>query len=166
MRRRFAAALALALLVPLPGLAGEVVVKSGETLSEIADRYGTTVNRLMEMNGLRSANDLWAGSRLKVPGNVYSGSGSGNYTVKSGETLSEIADRYGTTVDKLMRLNGLRDANDLWAGSRIQVPGASPRASQAAVNRNASRHTVQDGETLSEIASRYGVSMDRLVALN
>ncbi|MFM9041336.1 MAG: LysM peptidoglycan-binding domain-containing protein [Vulcanococcus sp.] len=166
MRRRFAAALALALLVPLPGLAGEVVVKSGETLSEIADRYGTTVNRLMEMNGLRNANDLWAGSRIKVPGNVYSGGGSGNYTVKPGETLSEIADRYGTTVNQLMRLNGLRDANDLWAGSRIQVPGASPRSSQAAVNRNASRHTVQDGETLSEIAGRYGVPMSRLVALN
>jgi LysM repeat protein len=166
MRRRFAAALALALLVPLPGLAGEVVVKSGETLSEIADRYGTTVNRLMEMNGLRDANDLWAGSRIKVPGNVYSGGGSGNYTVKAGETLSEIADRYGTTVNQLMRLNGLRDANDLWAGSRIQVPGASPRSSQAAVNRNASRHTVQTGETLSEIADRYGVPMSRLVALN
>ena len=166
MRRRVAAALALALLVPLPGLAGEVVVKSGETLSEIADRYSTTVNRLMEMNGLRNANDLWAGSRIKVPGNVYSGGGSGNYTVKAGETLSEIADRYSTTVNQLMRLNGLRDANDLWAGSRIQVPGASPRSSQAAVNRNASRHTVQTGETLSEIADRYGVPMSRLVALN
>ena len=165
MRRRSAAALALALLLPLPGLAGEVVVKRGETLSEIADRYGTTVNRLMEMNGLRDANDLWAGSRIKVPGNVYSGGGSGNYTVKAGETLSEIADRYGTSVNRLVQLNGLRDANDLWAGSRIQVPGASARP-QVAVNKNAKTHQVQPGESLSSIADRYGVSMQRLIAIN
>ena len=165
MRRRSAAALALALLLPLPGLAGEVVVKRGETLSEIADRYGTTVNRLMEMNGLRDANDLWAGSRIKVPGNVYSGGGSGNYTVKAGETLSEIADRYGTSVDSLVQLNGLRDANDLWAGSRIQVPGASARP-QVAVNKNAKTHQVQPGDSLSSIADRYGVSMQRLIAIN
>ena len=165
MRRRSAAALALALLLPLPGLAGEVVVKRGETLSEIADRYGTTVNRLMEMNGLRDANDLWAGSRIKVPGNVYSGGGSGNYTVKAGETLSEIADRYGTSVNRLVQLNGLRDANDLWAGSRIQVPGASARQ-RVAVNKNAKTHRVQPGESLSSIADRYGVSMQRLIAIN
>jgi LysM repeat protein len=165
MRRRSAAALALALLLPLPGLAGEVVVKRGETLSEIADRYGTTVNRLMEMNGLRNANDLWAGSRIKVPGNVYSGGGSGNYTVKAGETLSEIADRYGTSVNRLVQLNGLRDANDLWAGSRIQVPGANARP-QVAVNKNAKTHRVQPGESLSSIADRYGVSMQRLIAIN
>ena len=165
MRRRSAAALALALLLPLPGLAGEVVVKRGETLSEIADRYGTTINRLMEMNGLRDANDLWAGSRIKVPGNVYSGGGSGNYTVKAGETLSEIADRYGTSVDRLVQLNGLRDANDLWAGSRIQVPGASARP-RVAVNKNAKTHRVQPGESLSSIADRYGVSMQRLIAIN
>ena len=165
MRRRTAAALALALLLPLPGVAGEVVVKRGETLSEIADRYGTSVNRLMEMNGLRDANDLWAGSRIKVPGNVYSGGGSGNYTVKAGETLSEIADRYGTSVDRLVRLNGLRDANDLWAGSRIQVPGASARP-RVAVNKNAKTHQVQPGESLSTIADRYGVSMQRLIAIN
>ena len=67
MRRRSAAALALALLLPLPGLAGEVVVKPGETLSEIAERYGTSVQRLMQLNKLRCPQDLWAGSRIQVP---------------------------------------------------------------------------------------------------
>ena len=171
MRRRSAAALALALLLPLPGLAGEVVVKPGETLSELADRYGTSVERLMQLNGLRSPQDLWAGSRIQVPGaggwSGGSASGSGNYTVKSGETLSEIAERYGTSVERLMQLNGLRPPQDLWAGSRIQVPGAGgTRRASAPVNRGAKQHTVQSGETLSEIADRYGISMQRLVALN
>ena len=178
--RRNVAALALALLLPLPGLAGEVVVKPGETLSEIAEQYGTTVERLMQLNNLRSAKDLWAGSRIQVPGAGSSRSGggasagaggSGNYTVKPGETLSEIADRNGTTVERLMQLNNLRSAKDLWAGSRIQVPGASPARSAstkaaAPVNRNAREHKVQPGETLSEIADRYGVPMARLASLN
>lgn len=172
MRRRSAALLALALLLPLPGLAGEVVVKPGDTLGELAERYGTTVERLMQLNGLRSPQDLWAGSVIRVPGggagpSYGSGTGSGNYTVKAGETLSEIAERYGTSVQRLMDLNGLRNPQDLWAGSRIQVPGAggSPRAA-IAVNKAARQHTVQSGETLSLIADRYGIPMERLVALN
>jgi LysM repeat protein len=175
--RRSAAALALALLLPLPGLAGEVVVKPGETLSEIAERYGTTVQRLMQLNNLQTPQDLWAGSRIQVPGASSSSagvpgrsSGTGNYTVKSGETLSEIAERYGTTVQRLMQLNNLQTPQDLWAGSRIQVPGASTPSrttgTRPPVNRNAREHRVQPGETLSEIASLYGIPMSRLVALN
>ncbi|MFZ9974009.1 MAG: LysM peptidoglycan-binding domain-containing protein [Vulcanococcus sp.] len=172
MRRRSAAALALALLLPLPGLAGEVVVKPGETLSEIAERYGTTVQRLMQLNNLRSPQDLWAGSRIQVPGAAGSsasrGGGSGNYTVKPGETLSEIAERYGTSVQRLMQLNGLRNPQDLWAGSRIQVPGAAGASGSGGtrtttVNAN---YTVKPGETLSELAERYGTSVQRLMQLN
>lgn len=173
--RPAATALLLAVLLPLPGLAGEVVVKPGETLSELAERYGTTSERLMQLNGLRSPQDLWAGSRIRVPG-PGGGSGgaggvsrNGNYTVKPGETLSEIAERHGTTSERLMQLNGLRSGKDLWAGSRIQVPGASPTRSvttKPPLNRNARQHDVQPGETLSEIADRYGIPMSRLVALN
>ena len=180
MRRRSAAALALALLLPLPGLAGEVVVKPGETLSEIAERYGTSVQRLMQLNGLRSPQDLWAGSRIQVPGATAARPSSGgggtrtttvkaNYTVKSGETLSELAERYGTSVQRLMELNNLRGPQDLWAGSRIQVPitrTTTAAAPKPAVNRNATQHKVQSGETLSVIADRYGVSMQNLIALN
>jgi len=178
MRRRSAAAFALALLLPLPGLAGEVVVKPGETLSEIAERYGTSVQRLMQLNNLRSPQDLWAGSRIQVPGAAGASGGGGgtrtttvkaNYTVKPGETLSELAERYGTSVPHLMELNNLRGPQDLWAGSRIQVPitrTTTAAAPKPAVNRNATQHKVQSGETLSVIADRYGVSMQNLIALN
>ena len=168
MRRRSAALLALALMLPLPGRAGEVVVKPGETLSEIAERYGTSVQRLMQLNGLRSPQDLWAGSRIQVPGAGGSNPGSGNYTVKPGETLSEIAERYGTSVQRLMQLNGLRSAQDLWAGSRIQVPGAgsAPTSTGARTTTVNANYTVKQGETLSELAERYGTSVQRLMELN
>ena len=148
----------------------------GETLSDIAERYGTSVQRLMQLNGLRSVQDLWAGSRIQVPGAGGSSSSSAartttvkaNYTVKSGETLSELAERYGTSVQRLMELNNLRGPQDLWAGSRIQVPitRTTAAAPKPAVNKNATQHKVQSGETLSVIADRYGVSMQNLIALN
>ena len=169
MRRRSAAVLALALLLPLPGLAGEVVVKPGETLSEIAERYGTSVQRLMQLNNLRSPQDLWAGSRIQVPGaGGGGGSSSGNYTVKPGETLSEIAERYGTSVQRLMQLNGLRSAQDLWAGSRIQVPGAGGGGSNRGDSTTTvkANYTVKPGETLSELAERYGTTVQHLMQIN
>lgn len=130
MRRRSAAALALALLLPLPGLAGEVVVKRGETLSEIADRYGTTVNRLMEMNGLRDANDLWAGSRIQVPGanarpRVAVNKNAKTHQVQPGESLSSIADRYGVSMQRLIAINGISNPNQVMAGSTLTLRAAS-----------------------------------------
>jgi LysM repeat protein len=144
--RRTAAALALALLLPLPSLAGEVVVKPGETLSEIAERYGTSVERLMQLNGLRSAKDLWAGSRIQVPGASPARPASAaaplnrnarDHKVQPGETLSEIADRYGISMDRLISLNGLKEPNDLQAGSTLRLkapttPAARPRPSTVA----------------------------------
>lgn len=169
--RRAIVALALALLLPLPGLAAQHVVKPGETLSEIAERYGVSLNRLMQLNGIKDPDLVTAGTRLTVPGGTSSGAGSsaggrGSYTVKPGETLSEIADRLGTTVQRLIELNGIRDPDMVAEGTRLVVPGAPAAARPAAVNRNAREHTVQPGETLSGIADRYGVPMSRLMALN
>ncbi|MCT0210635.1 LysM peptidoglycan-binding domain-containing protein [Synechococcus sp. CS-1333] len=169
--RRAIVALALALLLPLPGLAAQHVVKPGETLSEIAERYGVSLNRLMQLNGIKDPDLVTAGTRLTVPGGASSGAGSsaggrGSYTVKPGETLSEIADRLGTTVQRLIELNGIRDPDMVAEGTRLVVPGAPAAARPAAVNRNAREHTVQPGETLSGIADRYGVPMSRLMALN
>ena len=170
--RRALVALALALLLPLPGLAAQHVVKPGETLSEIAARYGVSLNRLMQLNGIKDPDLVTAGTVLTVPGAAGSGSapsgggGRGSYTVKPGETLSEIADRLGTTVQRLIELNSIRNPDMVTEGTRLVVPGPPATARPAAVNRNAREHTVQPGETLSGIADRYGVPMSRLMALN
>ena len=185
--RRSAVALALALLLPLPGLAGQVVVKPGETLSDIAARYGVSVDRLLQLNGIKDPKGLQVGTKLTVPGAPSSptrgsggsggqgGGGRGNYTVKSGETISEIADRYGISSERLLALNGIRDPKGLQVGSRITVPTtgtakpskpASAGGSSSPASRGPGNYTVQSGETISEIADRYGISSERLLALN
>ena len=80
-------------------------------------------------------------------------------TVRSGETLSDIAARYDVSVDSLMRLNGIKDPDHVEIGSRLKVPGQAATAGPG-------RHRVSEGETLGEIAARYQVSSRDLIALN
>jgi len=91
---------------------------------------------------------------------------TGFYTVKSGETLSEIASRNGTSVQRLMQLNGLSNADMVVAGTRLTVPMRPRPAVAKAKPANARFHVVQSGETLSHIASDYNVPVERLISLN
>ena len=79
--RRSLAALALAVVLPFPGLApaaalANVVVKPGETLSEIADRHGVSLTRLMQANGITNPDMVVAGQSLRLPGSSAAGAGS------------------------------------------------------------------------------------------
>lgn len=181
MRRRLAA-LAIAVVLPLPGLAAEVTVQPGETLSQIADRLGISTARLMKLNGITNPDHVETGSKLIVPNSVSTsgrarGTGSASsgpttrVTVKDGETLSEIADRHGMTVNELMRLNDLSNANHVESGSTLRVKAGAVASSGSTdglstYRKGASEHVVQPGESLSHIAEGYGVPMSRLVAIN
>jgi len=156
---------------PAAAAGGSYTVKSGETLSEIADRNGISLNRLMQANGISDPAFVEAGRRLVIPGSGSTAAAprptaaaGGSYTVKSGETLSEIADRNGTTVERLMQLNGISNANLVAAGTRLTLPGQPRR--NIAQSANASHHVVQSGETLSHIADAYNMPVERLIALN
>ena len=173
--RRSLAALALAVVLPLPGLAPDaalanVVVKPGETLSEIADRHGVSLTRLMQANGISNPNVITAGQSLRLPGSSAAASGSargGSVTVQPGDTLSDIADRQGVSLNQLMQANGITNPNMVVAGQKLVLPG-SRRATAAAAPRAlpTAPYTVKSGETLSEIADRFGTSTERLIQLN
>jgi LysM repeat protein len=150
-------------------------VQSGETLSEIAERYGVSVQRLMQLNGIKQADLVQTGTRLNLPGG--SAPAKGNVTVQPGETLSEIAERHGLSVKRLIELNGIKDPDLVQAGTRLVVPGSNTATRTAAtartspartatVSKDAREHVVQPGETLSQIAERYGVPVSQLVSLN
>jgi LysM repeat protein len=173
--RRSLAALALAVVLPFPGLApaaalANVVVKPGETLSEIADRHGVSLTRLMQANGISNPNLVVAGQSLKLPGSSAAAAGSargGSVTVQPGDTLSDIADRQGVSLNQLMQANGITNPNMVVAGQKLVLPG-SRRATAAAAPRAlpTAPYTVKSGETLSEIADRFGTSTERLIKIN
>lgn len=98
---------------------GVYTVKSGDTLSGIASKYGTTWQKLASLNGLSNPNYLYVGQQLKVSGSTSTT--SVYYTVKSGDSLSSIASKYGTTWQAIQRLNGIANANLIYVGQRLKI---------------------------------------------
>lgn len=138
------------------GSTNSYVIKSGDTLSGIASRYGMSTSALASLNGISNANLIYPGQVLKVSGSS-NGSSATTYTVKSGDSLSGIASRYGTTVSALASLNGISNPNWIYPGQALKISG-----SQA----SSRTYTVRSGDTLSGIASRLGVSWYSLKAKN
>lgn len=93
-------------------------VRAGDTLWLLANRYGTTVDAIKRLNGL-SSDILQIGQVLRIPSEQPSG--YFNYTVRAGDTLWLLANRYGTTVDAIRRLNGLNSDN-LQIGQALRIP--------------------------------------------
>ena len=101
-------------------------VVSGDSLSRIAARYGTSWQSIQQLNGIRNASLIYPGQRLLVRRGSTSGytapaSNSSYYRVRSGDTLSGIAARYGTSWSYLQQLNGIRNASLIYPGQTIRV---------------------------------------------
>lgn len=99
-------------------------VKSGETLSAIARDYGTTVGDIMRLNGMNADSKLIVGERIQIPPSGKTILRGRTHTIQSGETLSAIAQQYGTTVGDIMRLNGMNADSKLVIGEVINIPDA------------------------------------------
>ncbi len=165
--RRTLFALALAMVLPLPALAAEVVVKPGETLSDIAARYKVSVSTLMKVNGISDPDHVEAGRALTLPASaVRSRAAGGTITVARGETLSEIAERQGMSVSRLMQLNSLSKADHIEVGQKLRVSSPSSAGPGFSYNRKSSVHVVRKGESLTAIAKGYGVPLKQLIAIN
>ena len=151
-------------------------VKRGDSLSSIALKYGTTVAEIKRLNRLKS-NVAVLGRKLKLPGNSKSrgssvgsnNSSSANNTVRKtlvhvvsrGDSLSKISARYNVTIRAIKRANKL-SKDSVYLGQRLTVPSA---LSNKAVSKPKT-HKVKRGDTLSEIAEKYNVSIKALMKKN
>jgi lipoprotein-anchoring transpeptidase ErfK/SrfK len=105
-----------------------VIVRWGDTLARIAARYDTTVQELVRVNALPNANFIFAGQRLMIPGSTPQSlpATTNVYTVQAGDTLFSIVQRTGTTVDAVMRSNGLINPDFIYVGQRLSLKAATP----------------------------------------
>ncbi|MDR1466963.1 MAG: LysM peptidoglycan-binding domain-containing protein [Oscillospiraceae bacterium] len=148
------------------------VVRSGDTLWNLAQRYGTTVDAIRALNNLTS-DALSLGQELKIP-NASSGGGGGTtptptpdytiYVVKSGDTLWNLAQRYGTTVDAIRALNNLT-SDALSLGQELKIPN-SPTSNESRIienerpkEKNNQQYVVKNGDTLWKLAQKYGTTV-------
>ena len=98
------------------------IVQAGDTLSGIATRYGTTYQHLAAINGISNPNIIHVGDHIVIDGVVSPQSSDDEYyTVQPGDTLSEIAARYGTTWQWLAEVNGIDTPDLIHPGTTIRV---------------------------------------------
>lgn len=157
-----------------------ITIKSGDTLSSIAKRYGTTVAKLKSLNNL-SSDLIYAGASLKIAGtaNVSQNSTNTNQksnstkttsaatntasasttnanvssiTIKSGDTLSAIARKYGTTVAKLKALNNL-SGDTIYVGASLKIAGNVTSSSQGSANNQTTNSTTSQNTQQSTSAN-------------
>lgn len=153
-----------------PGAAsgsGTHVVVAGESLSAIAGRYGVAADVIIAANGLADANHIFIGQTLIVPGALASQSGpelwQRTHIVAAGETLSGIADEYEVGLQALEQANGLRNPDHVFAGQVLVIPGNAAAAAPRVASRT---HIVTEGQSLADIALRYGTTVAALVEMN
>lgn len=135
------------------------IVKKGDSLYSIANKYNTTVDELKRINNLTS-NILSIGQVLKLPSdkanNVEKEENTISYTVQKGDSLYSIARKYDTTIDRIKDLNNLT-TNLLSIGQVLLIPTDTNLETT---------YTVQKGDSLYSIAKKYNTTVDRLKQLN
>ena len=110
-------------------------VKKGDTLWDIAINNGTTVDQLMQDNNLTSSL-IFPGDKLTyntTVAQVAQAKEQGYYTVVLGDTLGKIANRFGVTVDELVKLNNLSDPNLIYVGTVLKVDGNAVKTAEVTV---------------------------------
>ncbi len=141
----------------------EHVVKAGETLSEIAEKYGASTSAIMEFNRISNANRIQVGMRLRIPkhGDVAPIKAASkaavpkSYTVKPGDTLSEIASRFGLETSDIVSWNRLPSASDIRVGQTLVLKPEPWKTVE-----------VKSGDSLGLIAQRHGCSVEELRSWN
>ena len=82
----------------------------------IANKFNTTVNKLVQLNNIKNPNLIYAGEVIKVVGDTRL-----TYTIKRGDTLWGIARRYNTTIARIVQINRIKNPNLIYPGNTIQL---------------------------------------------
>ncbi|MEZ4660809.1 MAG: LysM peptidoglycan-binding domain-containing protein [Caldilineaceae bacterium] len=170
----------LGVILPTPALASAeaaprqdtyYVVQRGNTLANIAYRYGTTAYALAQANGLANPNHIYVWQKLYIPGGSdgkpawrggYAGACANPYWVKHGDTLSGIARYFGVNMHALARANGIAHPSHIYVGQVICITYDYSGPYQG----DGQHYTVKAGDTLAKIASWHGTSVHYLMSLN
>ncbi|GIK29164.1 MAG: LysM peptidoglycan-binding domain-containing protein [Chloroflexi bacterium] len=176
MNRRRALTLCIVLILTL-GLVSVAsaqqtyVVQPGDTLAKIAARFQTSVGAIAAANGIANVNTIYYGQSLVIPAPGTESSpppASGTsiyYVVRPGDTLSEIAVKYNSTVDAIKSANGL-STSVIYPNQGLRVPVFESAPAPWYPPVGAQYYYVQPGDTLFRIGARFGVNIYRIAEAN
>ena len=140
-------------------------VNKGDTLYDIAKRYGTTVGILTRYNGIVDPDLIYQGQILRIPVSeipfvsknrcpLY---GTVDYLIKKGDTLDSIAKSFGVPMEALIEYNDIKDPDMICAGNVLKIP---------AVKKTAETYKVQKGDTLYSISKKNDTTVEKLAQDN
>lgn len=134
-------------------------VMRGDTLWGIAKKFGVTVSAVVNANNIRNPNLIYVGEVFIIPHMTSAESfGYTLYTVRRGDTLWGISRKFGTSINSIVALNGIKNPNLIYTGEVFKIPSA--RSEQAVI------YTVKRGDTLWGISRKFGTTVENLVKLN
>lgn len=158
-------------------------VQPGDTLYQIAQKHGTTVNMIARYNGIPDPDVIDAGRLLRIPVSEIPKMKPPHcilptldYLIKKGDTLAGIAAVYGLDTDGLASFNGISDPDRINEGDVLKIPlsfvsypmseNADAPVPEAAPEKKENEYIVQTGDTLWKIARAYGTTVSDLINLN
>jgi murein DD-endopeptidase MepM/ murein hydrolase activator NlpD len=165
-------------VVPSGELAGlrYYVVAPGDTVASVAKRFGVSPDVIRSANGI-TGRTLFAGARILLQspnglaptpgmprGAAATNVGTGEYTVRRGDSFARIAKRNHTTVANLLRVNGMKATQLLLPGQTIRLTSAPAPA--AGSSRPTITYTVKRGDSFARIAKRTGTTVAQLLGFN
>lgn len=143
----------------------QCIVEPGDTLTAIAAQFGVSLEGMIHANPGINPDLIYPGQVLNVPsGTVQSRPVDTNLIkVEAGDTLFGIAVQFGVDLNELIRVNGIVNANLIFPGQLLILPGRAPAPAPAHV---VSQCVVDPGDTMASIAVQFGLSLPELIAKN
>lgn len=160
----------------IPNTFSNYTVSTGDTFQSIAQKFNTKIKYIITLNNI-SENHVIEGQKLRIPVSKTKTKLPPNtskhpiktipvvYKVKRGDTLSDVALKYRTTVPKLRQLNN-KNSSSIYIGERLIVGNKKVPSSSSLSGSKKIVHVVKYGETLGQIAINYGVSSQNILNWN
>jgi len=171
------------------------IVKKGETLWTIARQYNLTMDSILTTNNITNPELIYIGQQIKIPSYknvtatpeknvtnkpVINGNNSNNninppknaepiiYTVKAGDNLWNISQKYGVSVEAIISVNNLKEKDLLSLGQKLEIPAIGGGISKSNQKQEPTivTYTVVKGDTLWSISRRYDVNMSTIISAN
>ena len=143
-------------------------IRSGDTFYFLAQRFGTTVEAIMRANPGVNPNNLQIGQVVCIPTGAPGPSqcphGTFPYTIRSGDTFYLLAQRFGTTVEAIMRANPGVNPNNLQIGQVVCIPTGAPAPSKCPPGTFP--YTIRSGDTFYLLAQRFGTTVEAIMRAN
>lgn len=160
----------LRLLGETPPQGPSYAIRPGDNLIDLAAAWGVTLEELIAANGIADPNRIYVGQRLAIP---RRGSGRRDivtpppappddspYAVQPGDNLSTLAERWGVEVAAIVEANGLADANSIYVGQPLAIPG------RGAARPHGGSYVVQPGDTLTALAAEWDTTVEAIAEAN